>query len=172
MSPLVNIRQITRNDPLYLQECALRETVLLSQVGLDMPRFNALFPGYEDRFEHFVAVSGHHTGPKVVGCALLLPNHPAQASGKLMQMAVDPQRQGEGIGRLLVTAVEQRAFGELGLTELYCHAQQKAIGFYEQLGWQPEGPTFEEAGIPHLKMVFRPPPPEQDDATLGLIAAD
>jgi GNAT superfamily N-acetyltransferase len=192
---VAQIRRITPVDPLYPQECALREDVLLKPIGYDLPRFQREFAGLEDRFEHFVAVThrpgnasrsmagldaattepastngtatgspnagdnsnGSAGGPCVIGCAALLPNYPAPGVGKLMQMAVDRQRQGEGIGRRLVVAVESRAFGELGLSELFCHAQVPAVGFYESLGWEIASDEFFEAGIPHRKMVMRSP---------------
>lgn len=154
---MVRVRAINRNDPLYRQECALRESVLLREVGLTMESFQALFPGVEERFEHFVAVFDHPAGERVIGCALLLPDYPAEGVGKLMQMAVDPQRQGEGIGRKLVVAVERRAFGELGLRELFCHARDVAYGFYERLGWEYDSDTFLEAEWPHRRMVIRNP---------------
>ncbi len=141
-------------DPLYSQECALREQVLLGPIGYNMARFKAEF-GVEDRFEHFVAVFDHPGGARVVGCATLLPNHPGPGVGKLMQMAVDPQRQGEGIGTRLVVAVERRGFGELGLTELFCHARDTSYGFYTSIGWVFDSETFVEAGVDHRRMVFR-----------------
>ncbi|HYE03323.1 MAG TPA: GNAT family N-acetyltransferase [Phycisphaerales bacterium] len=146
------------SDPLYAQEVALREAVLLGPIGMDMAALEAEFPGYERRFEHFVAVLDHPSGPRVVGCVTLLADHPVPGTGKLMQMCVDRQRQGEGIGRRLVAALERRAFGELGLTGLYCHAQLPACGFYEKLGWSYEGDVFDEGGVPHRKMSFRPDP--------------
>jgi predicted GNAT family N-acyltransferase len=151
---VVRIERITRSSPLYEQEVDLRTRVLLEPVGLDLAGFAALFPGCEERFEHFVAIFDHPTGPRVIGCVLLLPHYPEQGVGKLMQMAVDPQRQREGIGRKLVTALEVRAFGELGLDALFCHAREDAAGFYAQLGWSVEGEPFLEAGVPHYKMVF------------------
>ena len=138
------IQRIDRFHPLYPQECGLRERVLLSGVGYDMAKFRDAYPGYEERFEHFVAVADQpEGGPRVIGCALLLPNEPCVGSGKLMQMAVDPQRQGEGIGRMLVVAMESRAFGDLGIVELYCHAQVSAAAFYGRLGWEARGERFE-----------------------------
>ena len=160
--PMIQIRRITTTDPLYPQEVALRESVLLGPVGLNMEDFRREFPGIEDRFEHFVAVFNHPTGPRVVGCATLLADYPEKGMGKLMQMAVDLQRQGEGIGRRLVVAVEQRAFGELGLEALFCHAQLPATGFYSSLGWAFDGGVFMEAGIEHRKMTLRPEPPSDD----------
>jgi predicted GNAT family N-acyltransferase len=150
---VIRIRRITTSDPLYPQERALREEVLLGPIGFDMARFEAEFPGLEDRFEHFVAVFDHPSGPRVVGCAALLRDPDQPEVARLMQMAVDLQRQGEGIGRRLVVAAERRAFGELGITRLYCHAQLPAVDFYRRLGWTEDGEVFTEAGIPHRKMV-------------------
>lgn len=160
---VIRIARITPASELYPGEVALREAVLLEPIGYDMDRFRAAYPGVEERAEHFVAVLEHTGGPRVVGCALLLPpgaGKEADGGGlaKLMQMAVDPQRQGEGIGRRLVVAAEARAFGELGLVGLYCHAQDRAIGFYEKLGWRGEGEDFVEADVPHRKMVVHAPP--------------
>lgn len=156
---MVRIRNITRDDPLYEQECSLRERVLLKEVGLTIESFQQLFPGVEERFEHFVAVFDHPSGARVIGCALLLPNYPEAGMGKLMQMVVDPQRQNEGIGRKLVVAVESRAFGELGLREVFCHARDVAFPFYEKLGWEYDSEVFMEADWPHRKMVIRNPEP-------------
>ncbi len=158
--PVIKIRRISNSDPLFPQAVALREEVLLGPIGLDAAKFRAMFPvggDAEQHFEHFVAVFDHPGGARVVGTALLLPNHPARGVGKLMQMAVDRQRHGEGIGTQLVVAVERRAFGELGLTELFCHARDTAYGFYASLGWAFDSDTFAEAGVPHRRMVFRPP---------------
>jgi len=165
---VITIQRITPQSPLYASAVALRESVLLSPIGYDHARFIAEYPSVDKRAEHFVAVMEHPTGPKVVGCLLLLtdeaPGETGTSQAKVMQMAVDPQRQGEGLGRRLVVAAEARAFGELGLSRLYCHAQDRAIGFYESLGWTPEGEPFEEAGIGHRKMVLDAPPQPSGDA--------
>lgn len=160
-APVVTIRRITQDDVLYPQHCALRESVLLSPIGMDMGKFRAMFPGVEEKFEHFVAVFDHPAGERVIGTASLLPNYPEDGVGKLMQMAVDLQRQGEGLGTRLVVAVEQRAFGELGLREIFCHARDTAYGFYQSLGWEFDSDVFMEADVPHRKMVFRNEVPEE-----------
>jgi predicted GNAT family N-acyltransferase len=152
------------DDPLYPQECALREEVLLRPIGYDMQRYLRDFPGLEQRLEHFVAVTTHppHGHDRVVGCAALLAGESRPESGRITQMAVNLQRQGEGIGRRLVVAVESRAFGELGLRELCCHVPVTAMGFFEALGWESDSERFTEAGIPHLKMVMRQPEEAED----------
>lgn len=155
---MIEIRHINPDDPLYPQEADLRERVLLAGAGFDFESFRREYP-YEDAAEHFVAVT-HHTNsdaPVVIGTALLIPNHPDPGVGKVTQVAVDPQRQGEGIGRRLMVTLESHAFGRLGLREVYCHAQNTAVGFYERLGWRVEGDEFIEAGIPHHKMFIRSP---------------
>lgn len=157
---VIQVRRITMSDALYAQECALRESVLLKPIGFDMARFRREFP-YEEAFEHFVAVFAHPSGPRVVGCATLLVNHPEAGVGKLMQMAVDPQRQGEGIGKKIVAEIERRAFGDLGLKKLYCHARDNAFGFYASLGWTFASDVFMEAGLPHKTMEFQPPVVEE-----------
>lgn len=155
---MLRVRRITKSDPLYAQAVDLRERVLLSPLGYDLERFLKEYPGFEDRLEHFVAVIDHPKGERVIGTVCLRPEgKPGQeTTGRLTQMCVDPQRQGEGVGNMLLSALERRAFGELNLPELYCHAQDKAMGFYERLGWTSDGPGFTEAGIPHHKMRFKP----------------
>lgn len=156
---MIEIRTITAADPLYAQEVELRERALLVGAGFpSIEDFKAAYPGYEERFEHFVAIVSHPKGDRVVGCALLVDEGvqpDGERIGKVMQMAVDPQRQREGIGRRLLAAIEKRAFGVLGMSMVYCHAQVSAVGFYQKLGWSPEGDGFVEAGIDHRRMEFR-----------------
>ncbi len=158
---MIRVRRITTVDPLYEQECALRDAVLLRPIGLSMEWFLREYP-IDARAEHFVAVFDHPSGPRVVGCALLIPDYPDPGVGKLMQMAVDLQRQGEGIGRRLVVELERRAFGELALREIFCHARDDAMGFYARLGWRTDGEQFTEAGVPHHRMCLSPPDEEEE----------
>ena len=112
---VIKIERITPESPLFASSVALRELVLLNPIGYDHAKFVAEYPSVDERAEHFVAVFDHPTGPRVVGCLLLLtdeqPSENGQTQAKVMQMAVDPQRQGEGLGRRLVVAAEARAFG-------------------------------------------------------------
>jgi len=154
----VRIIRIDQKHPLYEQEIDLRERVLLRPIGLDFEKYSSMFEGHEERFRHIVAAIDHPTGEKVVGCVLLVPDCLKKGIGKLSQMAVDPQRQHEGLGRQLIAEFERIAFGELGLREIFCEAQATAVGFYEKMGWSIEGEKYQEAGIDHYNMVFRPDP--------------
>jgi predicted GNAT family N-acyltransferase len=43
---------------------------------------------------------------------------------------------------------------KLGAEKIYLHAQTPVIGFYEKMGFRCVGPVFDEAGIPHRKMIL------------------
>jgi N-acetylglutamate synthase-like GNAT family acetyltransferase len=154
---VIRIRRIDRQDPLYQQALALREEEILRPLRLDLSEFYKLFPGVEEKLEHFVAVVDVLGKPRVVGCASLLPNDPVPGIGRMMQMAVHRQRQREGIGTMLVAALEKRAFLELSLVELYTNVPVKSLGFCENLGWQVDSDEFLEAGVAHRRMVVRAP---------------
>jgi predicted GNAT family N-acyltransferase len=70
---------------------------------------------------------------------------------KLRQMAVRGDRQGEGLGRLLVTAVLD-LLGQEGVREAELHAREPVVGFYEKLGFERVGEQFEEVGLAHWGM--------------------
>ena len=154
------------DHPLYEQEVALRTAVLLKPLDMSIEDYYNMAPGREEKCEHFVALIDHPTGDKVIGAATLYPPQPDsdETSGKVQQMCVDPQRQGEGIGTKLMIAIEVRAFTELALPGLYCHAQLSAMPFYEKLGWEVGSDIFQEAGIDHKRMQIVTPQPSE---TLG-----
>ena len=163
--PMVKIKHISMDNPLYEQEKALRVAILLEPIGYNFEDYLAMAPGREVQSEHFVAVVDHPSGERVVGTATLFirEDEHKQKIGKVQQVCVDKQRQGEGIGRKLMIAMEARGFGELGLTNLYCHAQLEAMPFYERLGWQSEEREFLEAGIAHKKMFIAAPKPAETE---------
>jgi predicted GNAT family N-acyltransferase len=86
-------------------------------------------------------------GPKrdVVGTGRLDP------AGKIGRVAVLPQYRGTGVGAAIVSRLVDLA-AEQGLTQVYLNAQASALRFYERLGFQAEGPEFDEVGIPHRRM--------------------
>lgn len=155
---MFDIHLITPADSLYEQERRLRQDVLLAPLGLTLEAFDQMAPGLEDRAEHHVCVMDHPRGPRVIACALLVVGEPQADAATMAQVAVDLQRQGEGIGRRLVTTLESRAFGELGLTSLTCQAHLPAVGFYEALGWGATGEVVEAMGVPHQRLILTADP--------------
>jgi predicted GNAT family N-acyltransferase len=92
---------------------------------------------------HLLALSGD----VVVGTARIdIPQ-----SGKVGRLAVLPDWRGLGVGRRLMERCHEIAAGH-GLREVWCHAQVKAVPFYERLGYRTSGDLFEEAGIDHRPM--------------------
>ncbi len=75
-------------------------------------------------------------------------------AGKIGRLAVLSEFRGKGVGgRILRMLVHEAVYR--GLPELVLHAQLQALPFYEKHGFVAEGPVFDEAGIPHRKMLRR-----------------
>jgi predicted GNAT family N-acyltransferase len=102
---------------------------------------------------HFLAlISGN-----AVGTARVVLR---RGGAKIGRMAVLKSYRGKGVGtKLLQWAIEaakrKRARG------IYLHAQVSVIGFYEAAGFRAVGPVFDEAGIPHRKMIWTKRSPAQ-----------
>ena len=85
---------------------------------------------------------------RLVGCASLIP---AESGLQLRAMAVDPMRQGAGIGAAILTSAAEVA-REHGVS-LWCEARAHAVGFYERSGWVIESDLFDVPRIgPHYRM--------------------
>lgn len=82
-----------------------------------------------------------------IATARLLP------TGQVGRMAVLPQWRGRGVGAALL----REALGLASARERprpFLNAQVSAQGFYARQGFVTEGDVFEEAGIPHRRMVL------------------
>jgi predicted GNAT family N-acyltransferase len=102
----------------------------------------------QDEFDaHAVHVIARN-GEVVIGTGRLVIEG---TKGHIGRIAVDQNTRGTGVGRNVMLELEKKA-KELGLTELYLHAQTYAKRFYELLGYTPRGDVFDEAGIEHIEM--------------------
>jgi ribosomal protein S18 acetylase RimI-like enzyme len=128
---------ITPNDPLYAQELELRYRVLREPLG--HTRADVPFP-FERESLHLVLCEAG----RLLGCVLF---HPEGArSGRLFQMAIAAERQGRGLGRELVRALEAE-LRRRGFAEVHLHARAPVAAFYERLGYTRFGEPF-----PHVHM--------------------
>lgn len=97
----------------------------------------------------------HHalafTQGRCVGTARLVNLGGGQ--GQIGRMAVLSEFRRRGIGIEIMHALMNLARSE-GISQLILHSQTAAIPFYEQLGFTPEGPIYDEAGIPHRNMIL------------------
>ncbi|MEN9566951.1 MAG: hypothetical protein RLZZ69_2147, partial [Cyanobacteriota bacterium] len=67
-------------------------------------------------------------------------------------LAVLPNYRKQGIGKqLMVSALS--AITQRGKFLVIVHAQEYIIQLYQQLGFEVVGEKFNEAGIPHVKMI-------------------
>jgi len=133
---------ISVDAPEYAQEVDLRWRVLREPLGLG--RDAVAFP-FETESLHLIALEAG----RVVGCVLFHPE--GTETGRLLQMAIEPEKQGTGLGTRLVRALEEEV-ARRGFTEVTLHARDTAVGFYARLGYAPFGPPYMEVGIPHQNM--------------------
>jgi GNAT superfamily N-acetyltransferase len=98
-------------------------------------------------------------GDVVVGVASLLPRATPWRAGwravQLRGMAVEPSRQGEGIGRTLFDAVIAQARAR-DMRVLWANARTSALAFYEAAGMATVGDQFTTAatGLPHRVVIL------------------
>ena len=62
---------------------------------------------------------------------------------------------GKGHGKLLMEGSLAAIKQQLPYETLYVHAQTQAEGYYERFGFSPVGEEFDEAGIPHIEMIYQ-----------------
>ncbi len=79
----------------------------------------------------------------------LLPSQ--EGTSRIRRMAVKRQLRGTGLGMAVLQALIDKA-RERGDQVVVLHAQLSAKGFYQKAGFDPQGETFEEAGITHIEM--------------------
>ncbi len=85
---------------------------------------------------------------------------------QLRGMAVEPARQGGGVGTALLAAGVEEA-GRLGATAVWANARNTALGFYTRHGFDVVGDGFvdEATGLPHhrvRRLIDFPFPPRHD----------
>lgn len=130
-------------SPLQIASISLRRNVLRIPLGLD---FTQQELDEELHHIHVAYVSDH----QVLGILLLKPINANII--KMRQVAVEPNQQGQGIGKIMVAFSEQWA-KENGFKTIELNARKTAVPFYLNLAYQIEGSEFEEVGIPHARMI-------------------
>ncbi|MGW1749762.1 GNAT family N-acetyltransferase [Streptomyces sp. NPDC002092] len=140
-------------DPADREACfAVRKDVFVGEQGVPE---DAEYDAYDAVAVHVLAVREDGVP---LGTGRLLYGEAAAAKvggdltvGSLGRLAVAKEARGLGVGVALVRAIEDAARAR-GLAAVDLHAQTHALGFYERLGYEPYGPEYPEAGIPHRAM--------------------
>jgi predicted GNAT family N-acyltransferase len=137
-------QEAPHGSPLYRAAVDLRDRLLRRPLGLV---FTPEELAREVLHRHWVLLDASGAAR-----ACLMVVAAAAGTAQIRQMAVDTHLQGTGLGRRLMSEVETTLRRE-GLKTLFLHARAEAVGFYARLGYELDGPTFSEVGIPHRKMV-------------------
>ena len=143
MKTVIQVKQIS-SDEAKAQAFAIRMRVFVREqrvpAAIELDRD-------DDRAIHFMATSEG----KAVGTARVVLYH---GSAKIGRMAVLKSYRGKGVGKQLLRWTITTA-KKLGARTIYLHAQVPVIEFYEKLGFRCVGAVFDEAGIPHRKMILK-----------------
>ena len=116
-------------------------------------------PSFRDDADPATVHMAVRDGEAVVAVATVIPCPTPWREGtvtrQLRGMAVEPARQGEGLGRLLLDAIIARARSE-GASVLWANARVSALPFYEAAGMTPIGDVFvpAETGLAHRVVVL------------------
>ena len=127
---------------------AIRRAVFCAEQGVDP---GEEFDGLDGQCRHYLA----RLGDRAAGTARLRRAAPGEL--KIERVAVLRPLRGRGIGRALMRRVIADAHAA-GAAVIAIHAQCHARDFYAALGFAAVGGVFDEAGIPHVRMEYRPPP--------------
>lgn len=134
--------EIQWQSDLYDQEIELRLELLRIPLGLT---FSEEQLQAEATDLHF----GMLDGGRLIACAVIVPLSATLA--KLRQMAVATAHQRQGIGATLIRNIES-TLQDRQFQTIELHARDNAVGFYEKLGYNQQGPQFIEVSLPHWKM--------------------
>ena len=72
---------------------------------------------------------------------------------QIYQMVVEPEYQGQGLGKLILQALIDAATNQ-GASRLVLNARVTKVNFYQKSGFEPIGEVFASSstGVPHIKM--------------------
>jgi predicted GNAT family N-acyltransferase len=140
---MISIQLIDTKNALYQMERELRNKILLRPIGIP----DHAWEMHDEKAWHLVAVEND----VVLGCVVLVPLDPGQKKAQLMQMAVETNQQGNGVGKLLVNELLSFCKSK-GIQEVVCHSRENAVPFYLNLGFEIYDEPFVEVGIKHSHM--------------------
>ncbi len=121
----------------------IRTLVFHKEQGVDL---ELEFDGKDSAAEHLLA----YLDNQAVGTARI--RQLSEDIVKIERVAVVKSARGKGIGKKLTQTALDLAMQQ-GFEAATIHAQEYVKGLYSQLGFVQVGDKFDEAGIPHVKMV-------------------
>ena len=88
-----------------------------------------------------------------VGCLRAFYSDEAKTKVKIGRVVT--LTHGKGHGKLLMEGALAAIKEQLPHETLYVYAQTQAAGYYRKFGFSPVGEEFDEAGIPHIEMIYK-----------------
>lgn len=132
---------VERHDALTPDIAGLRRTVFMEEQGIAEADE---FDGTDGGCTHWLLrVDGH--------AVATLRTRVADGVVKIGRIATAAEARGRGHAAALIRDAMADA-RDAGCARAYLSAQVPVIGFYERLGFAAEGPTYDDADIPHRNM--------------------
>jgi predicted GNAT family N-acyltransferase len=106
----------------------------------------------QDEYDQYESVASHilvYDNEQPIGTARW---RVVDGVAKLERICVLESHRKRGVGKLIVSALEDRAM-KRGLTQSKLHGQVQAEAFYHRLGYVTVSVPFVEDGIPHVLML-------------------
>jgi len=92
-------------------------------------------------------------GGELRAYARLVPAGLKFAEASIGRVVCDPCTRGTGLGHALMREAVERVRLLWGPGPIRIGAQAHLEGFYRQHGFEPDGPPYDEDGIPHIEML-------------------
>ncbi len=128
--------------------CKLRTDVFFLEQRITEEEIDAA--DWDPRTRHIWALDGETTVGYVRVVTTEKPDPRDQSvATSIGRLVVATEYRGSGIARELM----RRAIDSAGDSAIVLHAQTYIEDFYASLGFESFGDTFDEAGIPHIRMV-------------------
>ena len=132
---------------------AIRHAVFVEEQGIPA---ELEIDAYDPIAEHALAFMDG----QCVATARIYLDEQEPSKAKIGRMAVLQEFRGQGIGTALLGEAIRAGMMQ-GASVFELHAQQNAAPFYAKLQFKPDGPIFDEVGIPHqcMRLVLGAPAP-------------
>ncbi|AFZ13746.1 GCN5-related N-acetyltransferase [Crinalium epipsammum PCC 9333] len=121
----------------------IRKAVFQLEQGIDS---TLDFDGEDEKHEHILA----YLDDQPVGTARI--KYLDNKTAKIERLAVLSEVRGQGIAKKIMASALD-FLTQKGFIKVLIHAQEYVKGLHEKLGFEQVGEIFEEAGIPHVKMI-------------------
>ena len=91
---------------------------------------------------------------EIAAYARILPPEAPGGECRIGRVAVAAGERGGGLGTAVMREALKAAGERFGATSVRIEAQVQAVPFYERFGFRAVSEPFDDAGVPHVEMLF------------------